>query len=119
MAADTIGWLTFGVIGKDAAVLSLGVFECCLGLALLTKKCMNIAIPLLYLQLCGTLLPLFIFPEKTWVTFGMPTLEGQYIVKNAVLIAAGIVMGAGARGGKLITHPGVAEEAREKEERMG
>jgi hypothetical protein len=32
-----------------------------------------------------------------------PTLEGQYIIKNLVLIAAGIVIGATVRGGGLVS----------------
>jgi len=118
LASDTIAWLTFGAVGKEASLILLGTIECGIGLALFTKKLLHIAIPILYVQMLGTLLPLFILPEKTWVSFGMPTLEGQYIVKNAVLIAAGIILGASARGAKLITHARVAREAREKEERI-
>jgi hypothetical protein len=34
-----------------------------------------------------------------------PTLEGQYIIKNVVLIGAGMVIGATVRGGRLTTEP--------------
>jgi len=34
-----------------------------------------------------------------------PTLEGQYIIKNLVLIAAAIVVGATVRGGRITAEP--------------
>jgi hypothetical protein len=50
---------------------------------------------------------LFIFPEQIWTTFPFVlTLEGQYIMKNGVLISAGFVIGATVRGGLLIEEPG-------------
>jgi uncharacterized membrane protein YkgB len=50
----------------------------------------------------GTVTPLVLFPEAsfTYVTFA-PTLEGQYVIKNLMLISAGIVIGATVRGGRL------------------
>jgi hypothetical protein len=46
----------------------------------------------------GTALPLLILPEKVWTIFPYAlTLEGQYIVKNLVLIGAGLVIGANVR----------------------
>ena len=43
--------------------------------------------------------PLFLFPAETWVRFPLvPTLEGQYIIKNIVLVSAAIVLGATVRG---------------------
>jgi uncharacterized membrane protein YkgB len=42
----------------------------------------------------ATFLPLFILPQETWSGFLVPTLEGQYIIKNLVLIAAAIGIAA-------------------------
>ena len=57
----------------------------------------------------GTLFPLFFFPREmfTSVPF-LPTLEG--IIKNLVLINAGIVIGATVRGRRLTA--GSARNAR-------
>ena len=54
----------------------------------------------------GTALPLVILPEVVWTVFpyGL-TLEGQYIVKNLVLIGAGLALGATVRGGGLSSEP--------------
>jgi uncharacterized membrane protein YkgB len=118
LAGDTISWLSAGYIGKPFSIYALAAFECIIGLSILSKRFLNQTVPLMYLQMCGTILPLFIFPEKTWIHPFMPSLEGQYIIKNIVIIASGIIMGAMARGSKLITHPHVAKEARKKEERI-
>ena len=56
--------------------------------------------------MAGTITPLFLFPEETFVSFPfVPTLEGQYIIKNVVLVAAAIVLGATVRGGDLTAEP--------------
>ena len=50
---------------------------------------------LLALQMPGTFLPLVLLPEICFVNFPFDlTLEGQYIVKNLVLIGAGLVVGS-------------------------
>jgi hypothetical protein len=61
---------------------------------------------LLFMQMLGTITPLFLFPDETWIQFPIaPTLEGQYIIKNVVLVAAAIVLGATVRGGELTAEP--------------
>jgi len=58
---------------------------------------------LLFLQMAGTMTPLVLFPAETFVRFPYaPTLEGQYIIKNLVLISAGLVVGSTVRGGRIV-----------------
>jgi len=53
---------------------------------------------LLFLQMPGTALPIFILPDVVWKTFPFVlTIEGQYIVKNLVLIGGGLVLGGNVR----------------------
>jgi len=67
---------------------------------------MRAVLLLLFVQMRGTITPLFLFPSETWATFPIaPTLEGQYIIKNIVLIAAAMVVGATVRGGGLDPEP--------------
>ena len=55
----------------------------------------------------GTLLPVVFFPTEVFTVFPIaPTLEGQYIIKNFILIGAGLVIGATVRGGYIIADPG-------------
>ena len=65
-----------------------------------------ITLLLLFVQMLGTITPLVLFPTETFTTFPIaPTLEGQYIIKNVVIVAAAIVLGATVRGGRLTAEP--------------
>ena len=47
----------------------------------------------LVLHLLGTFLPLALFPADTWKIFPyVPTLTGQYILKNLVLLIAALAV---------------------------
>jgi uncharacterized membrane protein YkgB len=103
LAYRTIDVLTFGLFGEQTILYGLAIWEVVIGLGLLTKRFMREILLLMYLQMAGTLTPLFIFPEDTFHIFPYSlTLEGQYIIKNLVVISAGIVLGATVRGGKLV-----------------
>ncbi len=76
----------------------LGWWEVIIGLCMIVKPLNRLAIFLLFLQMPGTMLPLFLLPDVcfTQIPFGL-TIEGQYIVKNLVLISAAIAIGAEVR----------------------
>jgi uncharacterized membrane protein YkgB len=100
LAGKTILVLTFGHVGPTYSLPILATWECLIGLGLITGVAKRITLLLLFAQMLGTLLPLFFFPAQTFTSIPfVPTLEGQYIVKNLVLISAGIVIGATVRGG--------------------
>lgn len=76
----------------------LGVWEVAIGLGLLVRPLIRLAVLLLLLQMPGTFLPLVVVPEACWEAFPFVlTLEGQYIIKNLVLIAAALVVGGTVR----------------------
>ena len=67
---------------------------------------MRATLLLLFVQMLGTLTPLVLFPAQTGrYSRSRPTLEGQYIIKNAVLVAGAVVLGATVRGGRLTSEP--------------
>ncbi len=102
IATQTIEMLTFGLIPPRTSVVLLAAWECIIGLGLLVGVGMRFTLFLLFTQMLGTITPLFFFPDQAFlVTPWVPTLEGQYIIKNLVLISAGIVLGATVRGGRL------------------
>lgn len=72
----------------------LGWWEVAIGIFLLFRPTVRIALLLLFLQMPGTFLPLILLPDITFThfPFGL-TLEGQYIIKNLTLIAAAIAVG--------------------------
>jgi uncharacterized membrane protein YkgB len=81
----------------------LGLWEITIGLGFLTGRALRLTILLLFLQMPGTVAPVFLLPERVFTDFPFGlTLEGQYIVKNLVLIAAALVIGATVRGGRLV-----------------
>ena len=85
-------------VDPDLFIPVLAAWETLIGIGLLTGKAMRLTLLLLFLQMPGTALPLVILPDVVWTAFphGL-TLEGQYIIKNLVLIGAGLVLGARVR----------------------
>lgn len=109
LATRTIATLSLGVVPPEVSRPVLAAWETAIGLGLLTGVWLRVTLLLLALQMLGTLTPLVLFPSETWRVFPVAlTLEGQYIAKNAVLIAAGIVIGATVRGGRLVAEPEAA-----------
>lgn len=107
LAGRTIEVLSFGAVPSATAVPILGIWESLIGFGLLSGVWMRVTLLLLFVQMLGTLTPLVLFPAETWEHFPFaPTLEGQYIIKNAVLIAGAVVLGATVRGGRLEPEPG-------------
>ncbi len=103
LAARTIERLSFGMVGPSISVPVLALWECVIGLGLLSGRFMRATLLLLAAQMAGTLTPLLLFPAEVFTRIPYaPTLEGQYIIKNAVLISAAIVIGATVRGGGLV-----------------
>jgi len=61
-----------------------------IGICFLISKLDKLSITLLVFHLILTSLPLFLLSHLVWTKFGVPTLEGQYIIKNLVLLALGL-----------------------------
>jgi uncharacterized membrane protein YkgB len=92
LIAATIYWLTPEII-----IPLLGLWEVAIGIAFLFPPLTRLALLLLIPQMPGTFLPLVLLPEIcfTVVPWGL-TLEGQYIVKNLVIIACALIIGGTA-----------------------
>lgn len=90
MITKTIYWFD-----PDIFVPILGYWEMLIGICLLYTPLIRLGLFLLVLQMPGTFLPLILRPEIcfTQAPFNL-TLEGQYIVKNLVIIGAAMVVGA-------------------------
>ncbi|MEN9912857.1 MAG: hypothetical protein RLY66_265 [Candidatus Parcubacteria bacterium] len=81
----TISFMPFGTF-----MVLFGLFECLIGILFLVRGAERVVIPLLFLHMITTIMPLFVIPAATWSGFMIPTLEGQYIIKNILIIAAAI-----------------------------
>ena len=99
LSVRTIDTLTFGILSEQAILYGLATWETLIGLGLLFNIFLRETLILLYLQILGTFTPLFLFPSEAFIRMPyVPTLEGQYIIKNLIVVSAGIVIGATARG---------------------
>lgn len=93
LVAETIWWLP-----PELAVTIVGLWEVAIGICLLHRPWLRAGLLLMAGQMLGTFLPLILLPEVTWQAFPYAlTMEGQYIAKNVVLIAAAIVIGGTVR----------------------
>ena len=94
LVAKTVYWFDPNVF-----IPILGWWEVLIGVGLLFRSLIRASLFLLFLQMPGTALPLIILPEVcfTSIPFGL-TMEGQYIIKNLILISAAIVIGGSVRG---------------------
>ena len=98
LAARTIQVLSFGLVPPPISLPVLALWECLIGLGLIFRRYLRVTLLLLFVQMLGTITPLFLFPQETFIRFPFaPTLEGQYIIKNIVLVSAGLVVGATVR----------------------
>ncbi len=94
LAVRTISILSFELIPDVVIINGLAFWEVLISIGLISGKFMRETLLLLFLQMAGTFAPVFLFPDEVFTHFPYaPTLEGQYIIKNLVLLAAGIVLG--------------------------
>jgi uncharacterized membrane protein YkgB len=89
----TVVWLPFGT--PDFWLKVIGWWEVTIGITFLFSRTTKIAIALLFLQMFGTFMPLIVLPEVTFQNGNIltPSLEGQYIIKNVMIISAALVLG--------------------------
>jgi uncharacterized membrane protein YkgB len=106
LAARTIDALTFGNMPSFVSLPVLAGWECLIGVGLLLGLMKRVVLLMLFAHMAGTLTPLYFFPAEAFSSFpNVPTLEGQYIIKNLVLLSAAVVIGATVRGGQLVADP--------------
>lgn len=93
LAIRTIELLTFGLVPQVLIINGLALWEVLIGVGLITGKFMKATLLLLFLQMIGTFTPIFLFPSEVFnhIPYA-PTLEGQYIIKNIVIISAAMVL---------------------------
>jgi uncharacterized membrane protein YphA (DoxX/SURF4 family) len=116
LATRTIEQLSFGLIPAETALLLLAVWETLIGLGLIFGVWMRVTLLLLFIQMLGTLMPVFFFPQEVFTAVPYaPTLEGQYIIKNLVIISAAIVLGATVRGGVIVADPRILRRVKTEE----
>ena len=96
--ADGIIRASMWFLPMDYFIPFLALWEIAIGIGLIIGYGMRVTILLLFLQMIGTLSPLFLTPQLVWTVFPFGlTLEGQYIIKNLVLMSAAVAIGTSVR----------------------
>lgn len=86
----TIPFMSF-----ETFIILFGVFECVIGILFLIRGAEVPALILLVLHQITTTMPLILLGTVTWSQFMVPTMEGQYIIKNLLLLSAAFIVFAG------------------------
>lgn len=89
LTEKTVGLEYFGIL-----FVVLALLECVIGILFLFPKATRVVVPLLLMHMAIVCSPLLLVPEYTWQSAFTPTLEGQYIIKNAVVVALAIGIAA-------------------------
>ncbi len=89
---------TLPFISFQQFITLFALFEMLIGVLFLIPGLERLAAALLVLHLVTTFLPLILLPSITWQGFLVPTLEGQYIIKNVLIIALTFVIAARMKG---------------------
>lgn len=87
----TLPWMSF-----DTFIMLFGLLEALIGILFLIRNewISRVTIAIMWLHMSLTVLPLFLLPQIAWSRPFVPTLEGQYIIKNVALIALTIQLAA-------------------------
>ena len=65
----------------------LAIVECFIGIMILAPKLTRITIFIMFLHMVLACSPIILYTEAVWSAPFVPNLEGQYIIKNAALVA--------------------------------
>jgi uncharacterized membrane protein YphA (DoxX/SURF4 family) len=103
LAVRTVQTLSFGMLSAQAALLLTAVVETFIAVTLISGRLMRTGLVVMAGALVGIMSPLVLFAADMFP--GAPTLEAQYVLKDIVLVASGLVIAATAMGARLQTTP--------------
>ena len=102
LAEQTTRVLTLGLVPGNLERVIVAVLETAIGLSLVTGRLLRVGLALLGVAMVGVLSPVVLFPGELFAgPAHAPTLEGQYVLKDVVLLAAWLVVAASALGQQL------------------
>jgi putative oxidoreductase len=102
LAARTLDILTFGLVPTQVALIGVAALETSIGILLLAGRWLRLALVLLAFELVGILSPVVLLPSEMFRGLFAPTLEGQYVLKDVIVVAAGLVVAARALGARMV-----------------
>lgn len=86
---------TYSFSPQREFLLVLGIWESLIGIGLIFKLFLRATLALLWIQMLGTIVAPLLSPGMFFQNWNplLLTIEGEFVVKNLVLIAAGLVIG--------------------------
>jgi uncharacterized membrane protein YphA (DoxX/SURF4 family) len=98
LVVTTTSILTFGLVADSVALVAIAVMECVIGLWLLIGRALRGVIYLLGVQLIGILSPIVLLGDRLFSgPHNAPTLEGQYVLKDVIILGAVLVLATTVR----------------------
>jgi uncharacterized membrane protein YkgB len=98
----TMDIMTFGIVPGPVALVAVALLETVLGLWLISGRAMRGAVYLLGIALIGIMSPIVLLPGRLFAgPHGAPTLEGQYVLKDVIIVGAALVLAASVGGARL------------------
>ncbi len=95
LAQQTMDKLTLGLIPDDVGLVLVALLETAIGVSFITGRYLRAGLALLAMAMVGVLSPVVLLPEQLFAgQFNAPTMEGQYVLKDIVLLTAGLVVAA-------------------------
>jgi uncharacterized membrane protein YphA (DoxX/SURF4 family) len=93
LATSTMSALTFGTVPADVSRPLLGVFETLIGLSFLAGRLRRLTLVAFLAHIAGAMSSLVLCVNIVWRHVPLePTLAGQYVLKDLVLLAAGLLV---------------------------
>ncbi len=106
LATRTTGVLTLGMITGHNAMDFVAGLECIIGVCFISGRFLRVGVWLMAAQMVGAMSPLVIFPGELFAgPYHAPTLAAQYIIKDVILVAAGMVIASTWTGARIVAEP--------------
>ena len=105
LATRTTTLLTLGMFSGHRAMDFVAGLECVIGICFLTGRFLRVGVWLMAAQMIGAMSPLLLFPGELFPgPLHAPSLAAQYILKDIILIAAGMVIASTWTGARIVAH---------------
>lgn len=106
LATRTTAILTLGLLSGHSAMDFVAGLECIIGVCFLSGRFLRVGVWLMAAQMIGAMSPLVLFPGELFPgSLHTPSLAAQYILKDIILVAAGMVIASTWTGARIVAEP--------------
>ena len=106
LATRTTDALSFAMLSPGVGMTIIAILECVIGICFISGRLLRVAVWLMGAQMIGAMSPLVLFPGELFSgPSHAPSLVAQYIIKDIVLVGAGLVIAATWNGAQIVAEP--------------